>query len=55
MIVNGILCGCALIVIAGVKIFGKFLFQDPCEGSGNFHDPIEFRYNEEDDEESQNK
>ena len=48
---NSFLFGCFLVVVFGVKVFGKYLFEDPCEGSGNFRDPVTF-YEEEEEEES---
>ena len=49
MALQGVLFGCFLLVVVGVKVFGRYIFEDPCEGSGNFRDPINF-YDEEDEE-----
>jgi hypothetical protein len=58
MIANGFLVICALAVVGGIRMFGRILFNDPCEGSGNYNDPVQYYYNDddedEDDEESQN-
>lgn len=54
-IINGILFGCALLVFCGAKVFGRYLFEDPCEGDGNFRDPVEYYAEEESDDEEHNK
>lgn len=48
---SSILFGCFLATIFGLKILGKYLFQDPCEGDGNFRDPVDYYTHEEEPEE----
>ena len=53
--------GCGLLVVTViailVKTFGRFLFQDPCEGDGNFNPPMDLFYEEyeEDDTDRRRK
>ncbi len=47
------LFGCVLVVVFGVKILGPYLFQDPCEGDGNFRPPMDNFYYEDEDEEDE--
>jgi len=51
---NGFLFGCALAVFIGIKFFGKYLFEDPCEGSGNFREPVQYTCEDEDRSEKSN-
>lgn len=45
--VQGALFGCTLLVIVGFKFFGKYIFENPCEGSGNFREPLDYGYDDE--------
>lgn len=47
---KGALLGCALLVIAGFKFLGKFISKNPCEGSGNFREPLDYGYEEKNEE-----
>ncbi len=49
--IGGALFGCLLLVVGIAKVFGRFLFQDPCEGDGNYNPPMDLFYEvyEEDD------
>lgn len=50
MIFNGALFGCAVLVVLAVKVLGRYLFEDPCSGDGNFRDPVEFYYEKDEDD-----
>jgi hypothetical protein len=57
MIFDGVLVGCVLLFIFVVKkhlggCLFRYLFEDPCEGDGNFRDPVEFYYEEESEEDA---
>lgn len=49
---TGILFGCALVLIVGVRAITKFMFEDPCEGDGTWRSPIP-HYEYEDDGETE--
>jgi len=34
--------GCFIIIVLGVKVFGRYLFEDPCDGDGNFREPTDY-------------
>ena len=55
MIGQAVIVGFALLVVAGVGAVSKFFLHDPCEGDGNFRDPVEFRYYDDGDEEESNE
>ena len=49
--IGGALFGCAMLVVIAVKVFGRYLFEDPCEGDGNYNPPMDmFYYEDEDDD-----
>lgn len=50
MALQGFLFGCALLVIAGGGVLVKYITRDPCEGSGNFRDPVYYDDDEDDNE-----
>lgn len=41
------LTGCAIVVVVAVKVFGHFLFEDPCMGSGNLRGSVNFYYDDD--------
>ena len=50
---GSVLFGCFLVVVIGIKVFGKYLFEDPCEGDGSFRDPITYYEEPEEDNEEE--
>ena len=49
---GGILLGCALVLIVGLRAVGEFLTNDPCEGDGTWRAPVQnYTYEQEDEEE----
>jgi hypothetical protein len=53
---SSILFGCFLVVVVGVKVLGRYLFEDPCEGDGNFGPPMDYYTRvEEEPEKSKDK
>jgi hypothetical protein len=44
-----------LIVVSEAKTVFRFLFRDPCKGSGNFRAKPNFQYEDEDDEEQDDR
>jgi hypothetical protein len=51
MVGNGILIICVLAIIGSFKGIVRFISEDPCEGSGNYNDPIQYSDDDEDDDE----
>jgi hypothetical protein len=40
--VGGSVLACIVVIALGVKVFGKFLHDDPCDGDGNFRAPMDY-------------
>ena len=53
--IGGALFGCFLLVVGFVKVFGRFLFQDPCEGDGNYNPPMDLFYEEYDEDDTDHR
>ena len=57
--VEGLIFGCALLVVVIaiiVKTFGRYLFQNPCEGDGNFNPPMDiFDYGEDEEDDTDHR
>ncbi len=51
-----ILFGCFVVAVFGVKVLGRYLFEDPCEGDGNFGPPMDYyTHDEKEPEQSEDK
>ena len=50
-------CGLLFVTVIAilVKAFGRFLFQNPCEGDGNFNPPMDLFYEEYEEDEKDHR
>lgn len=58
MIMTGVLIAlgaCVVLVVIVVKVFGRYLFENPCEGDGNYNPPMDMFYYEEPESEDDTK